>query len=258
MMKLIIVATALLLNLTAQEFIFGVVPQQGPLELSKKWTQVAEYLTEQTGYKIIFKTENSIPSFEKKLYAGEYDFAYMNPYHFIIANQKKGYIAKLRGNEMLTGIIVSQEKNFSPKQLHGKTFLFPAPNAFAATLLTKFEFKYKYNFDIDKDAKVMYVNSHDSVYKGIARGVGDFGGAITRTFENFKNDDDKSKLNIVYKTDSYPSHPIAFNPNMNQAEINKIQEAFIKMPKELASIFSIDSFIKTTNKEYDSIKKFSK
>lgn len=257
-MRIIFVILAIGLHLLAKEFVFGVVPQQGPLELSKKWIQITQYLSNQTGYKIIFKTENSIPLFENKLYAGEYDFAYMNPFHFIIANSKQGYVAKLRGNEMLTGIIVSKEKILNPKELKGKTFLFPAPNAFAATLLTKFEFKHKYNFDIDKDAKVMYVNSHDSVYKGIARDIGDFGGAITRTYENLKNDEDKSKLHIVYKTDSYPSHPIAFHPNMAPEDVNKIQEAFIKMPQELASIFSIDAFVKTTNKEYDLIKKFNK
>lgn len=257
-MKALFFMALLMVGLSAKEFVFGVVPQQGPLELSKKWTQVADYLSKQTGYHIIFKTENSIPAFEQKLYTGKYDFAYMNPFHFIVANEKIGYEAQVRGNKMLTGIIVSTQKELNPKELKGKTFLFPAPNAFAATLLTKFEFKYKYNFDIDKDAKVMYVNSHDSVYKGIARGIGDFGGAITRTYENFKDDADKSKLNIIYKTDSYPSHPIAFHPDMNPAEVTKIQEAFIKMPKELASIFSIDAFVKTTNKEFDSIKKFNK
>ncbi len=70
-----------------KELTFGIVPQQSPLKLSKKWLQITKYLSQKTGIKIIFKTENSIPAFEKKLYKGIYDFSYMNPYHFILANE---------------------------------------------------------------------------------------------------------------------------------------------------------------------------
>jgi phosphonate transport system substrate-binding protein len=150
----------------AQTLTLGVVPQQSPFKLSKKWTQVTQYLSQQMGIEIIFKTESSIPEFEKKLYAGAYDFAYMNPYHFVIAQQKQDYSAKVRANKKIVGILLSKDANLkiSKENLKGKTFLYPAPNAFAATLLTKYELKEKYNLDIEKEAQVLNVNSHDSVY----------------------------------------------------------------------------------------------
>jgi len=240
----------------ANEITLGVVPQQSPLKLSKKWLAITNYLEKETGIKVVFKTERSIPKFEEQLYAGKYDISYMNPYHFIVANKQQGYEAFVRAKKNIVGILLSKEKKveFSVKNLEGKTFLFPAPNAFAATLLPKFELKKEIGFDIDKQAKVLYVNSHDSVYKGVSRGIGYLGGGIIRTFNNFQDKNDKDKLNIVYKTNPYPSHPIAYHPRINKTDIAKIEQAFLTMPKELKKKLSIKEFRKTSTKEFEIIK----
>ncbi len=239
----------------SNEITLGVVPQQSPLKLSKKWLKVTNYLQKETGIKVIFKTEKSIPKFEKELYAGNYDIAYMNPYHFVVANKQKGYEAFTRAKKNIVGIMLSKHKkiDFSAENLKGKTFLFPAPNAFAATLLPKYEMKTKFNFDIDKDANVRYVNSHDSVYKGISREFGDIGGGIVRTFNNFADKNDKDKLNIVYKTSAYPSHPIAAHPRVDKETVNKIQTAFINMPDDIKKVLSIKAFKVTNTQEFDVI-----
>jgi phosphonate transport system substrate-binding protein len=240
----------------ANELTLGIVPQQSPLKLSKKWLKVTKYLKEQTGINVIFKTKSSIPLFEKDLYNGVYDISYMNPYHFTVAKEKQNYTAFVRAKKNIVGIILSKEKkaDFSFDNLKGKTFLFPAPNAFAATLLPKFELKEKFNFDVDKNARVLYVNSHDSVYKGISRGIGYLGGGIVRTFNNFKDETDKDKLNIVYKTNPYPSHPIAYNPRVSKENVDKLTKAFLNMPDEIKTLLSIKQFIKINDSEYDAIK----
>jgi phosphonate transport system substrate-binding protein len=255
-MKKIIALLIIATYAFSTDLVLGVVPQQSPLKLSKKWLQVTSYIKQETGINVIFKTEKSIPSFENKLYKGLYDLAYMNPYHFIVANEKQNYTAFIRAKKNIKGILLSKDENveFSIENLRGKTFLFPAPNAFAATLLTKYELKNKFNFDIDKDAKVLYVNSHDSVYKGISREIGYLGGGIMRTYNNFKNKNDKNKTNIVYETATYPSHPIAFSPRVKKEDVEKIQNAFLNMPEELKSILSIKEFKKTNTAEYDVIK----
>jgi len=239
------------------ELTLGVVPQQSPLKLSKKWIKVTDYLFEATNIKVIFKTEKSIPKFEQELYAGKYDLSYMNPYHFILANKTQNYQAFTRANKNIVGILLAKTKeiDLSPQNLEGKTFLFPAPNAFAATLLPKFELKEKFNFDIEKKARVLYVNSHDSVYKGISRDIGFLGGGIIRTFNNFLDSADKDNIHIVYKTNPYPSHPIAHHPRVTKEDISKLQQAFLNMPEEIKKSLSIKQFKAITSKEYDIIKK---
>ncbi|EJF07680.1 hypothetical protein ThvES_00001540 [Thiovulum sp. ES] len=95
----------------------------------------------------------------------------MNPYHFVIADKRVGFNAVARSKKMIKGIVVANEivNDFSKESFKNRNFLFPAPKAFAATLLTKYEFKKVFGIDIEKDSKVSYVNSHDSVYKGVAR-----------------------------------------------------------------------------------------
>ena len=252
-----IIFILLIASLTfANKLTLGVVPQQSPLKLAKKWSKVTKYLEKETGIKFIFKTEKSIPTFEKKLYNGEYDIAYMNPYHFVVANHKQDYSAFTRANKNIVGILLAKDKNtkLTKENLRGKKFLFPAPNAFAATLLTKFELRKKLDFDIDKDAKVLYVNSHDSVYKGISRNVGLVGGGIVRTYNNFKDKNDKEKINIIYKTNKYPSHPIASHPRVNKEIVTKIQNAFLNMPEDIKKTLSIKKFKVSNTQEFEIIK----
>lgn len=256
MFRKLFLISILSISIFANELVLGVVPQQSPLKLAKKWLAITQYLEKETGIKVIFKTEQSIPKFEKQLYAGKYDISYMNPYHFIVANEQQNYKAFVRAKKNIVGILLSKDQkvDFTTKNLEGKTFLFPAPNAFAATLLPKFELKKDIGFDIDKQARVLYVNSHDSVYKGIAREIGFLGGGIIRTYNNFKDKNDKDKLNIVYKTKPYPSHPIAYHPRVEKSDVQKIQEAFLNMPVELKKKLSIKQFRKTDTKEFDIIK----
>ena len=255
-MKKLIIILLLVSYSMSLELTLGVVPQQSPLKLAKKWIPVTDYLYKQTGIKVNFKTQSSIPKFEKELYSGNYDIAYMNPYHFTQANKKQNFTAFIRAKKNIVGILLAKEESIelSKKNLEGKTFLFPAPNAFAATLLIKFELKEKYGFDIDEDANVLYVNSHDSVYKGISRDIGYTGGGIIRTFNNFKNKNDKDKIDIVYKTSKYPSHPIAYHPRVKKEIIQKLEDAFLKMPKSIKKNLSINNFIATNNKEFEVIK----
>ena len=92
-MKKLLLIPLLAIASFSTEISLGVVPQQSPLKLSQKWTKITEYLNKETGLKVIFKTKNSIPKFEEELYKGNYDISYMNPYHFIVANEKQGYEA---------------------------------------------------------------------------------------------------------------------------------------------------------------------
>lgn len=256
-MKIFFILFVSILALFAKEkeIVFGVVPQQSPLILSKKWMPIMEELSKSIGRKVVFKTEPSIPKFEQALYDAQYDISYMNPYHFVIANKKQGYLAIARASQMIQGIVVAN-KNFKLdlNNIRGSKFLFPAPNAFAATLLTKYELMKKYGIDVDKECEVLYVNSHDSVYKAIARNIGDLGGGINRTFENLSDEPTKENLKVVYETDKYPSHAIAINPKLDSKLQKKIQEAMLKISPQLLKELNIEKIIETSSKEYDSVK----
>ena len=70
---------------------FGIVPQQSAGKLAGLWTPILTYLSRKTGYAIHFKTARDIPTFERRLAAGDYDLAYMNPYHYTVFSRRPGY-----------------------------------------------------------------------------------------------------------------------------------------------------------------------
>lgn len=242
--------------LSAKVLVFGVVPQQSPMDMIKDWQPVITYLENATGEKIVLKVERSIPEFEKVLYSGGYDIAYMNPYHYVVAHKRQGYDAKVRDEKNIVGILVTRKNSgfADPSMLKGKEFLFPAPDAFAATLLTKYELLKKYGIDVNKEKKYRYVNSHDSVYKGIARNIGDVGGGIERTFTNLEDKETKESLVILYKTKAYPSHPFAFHPSMPEKLKLKMTKAIIEIPGHFVSALSMKRLKETDDNEFDSVR----
>lgn len=243
-------------TLFAKVLTFGVVPQQSAMEMIKEWQPMVSYLEKATGEKIVLKVERSIPEFEKVLYSGGYDIAYMNPYHYVVAHKRKGYSARVRDEKNLVGIVVARKADgiSDISILKGKRFLFPAPDAFAATLLIKYELLKKYGIDINKEKNYRYVNSHDSVYKGVSRGIGDGGGGIERTFNDLQDKETKESLVVLYKTKPYPSHPFAFHRAMTGELKEKMAKAIVDMPQEFLVLLSMKHLRETDDAEFDSVR----
>lgn len=123
---------------------FGIVPQQAASKLAMLWGPVLGYLSGKTGFELVFKTAPNIPEFERRVRAGEYDLAYMNPYHFTVFNRAPGYRAMARqAGARIKGIIVVRRDDTvrDLAGLAGTELAFPAPAAFAATLLPQAELR---------------------------------------------------------------------------------------------------------------------
>jgi phosphonate transport system substrate-binding protein len=250
--------TAVILCTTgfSKTFTVGIVPQQSQLAIAKDWKPIIDYLETTTGDTFILKTERSIPEFEKVFYSGGYDIAYANPYHYVIAHKKRGYIAAVRDEKNLVGILVTKKAGpiTSVAMLRGKRFLFPAPDAFAATLVIKYELFRQYGIDLERDKTFSYVNSHDSVYKGVARDIGDAGGGIERTLSDLDDKETRDSLVILHKTKAYPSHPIAFKPTVSQTDQAKITKALLNTPAELLVPLKIKRLIEIKDSQYDTVR----
>lgn len=204
----------------------GVVPQQSAKVLAKLWTPISQYLSAKTGYKINFSTAKDIPTFEKRLLAGEYDIAYMNPYHFTVFNQKPGYqaIAKEQSKRIKGIIVVPKDSAVTElSELDGQTLAFPAPAAFAASVLPRAKMRAD---GINISPK--YVSSHDSVYLSVARGFFPAGGGVIRTLNN-TDAAVKEKLKILWTTPGYTPHAVAVHPRLGGQAAKSIQSALLGM-----------------------------
>lgn len=191
---------------------FAVVPQQSATQLAEGWTPVLSWLSKSSMLNLQFVTAPDVPSFEQRLAAGEYDIAYMNPYHYTVFSAQPGYRALVRAKgERIKGILVVQKdspiKDLS--DLAGKTLAFPRPAAFAASLLVQAELRGR-----GIAFTPMVVKSHNSVYRSVAKGIFAAGGGVPRTFD-LLDGTVRDDLRVLWETREFTTHAIASRPGLD-------------------------------------------
>lgn len=203
----------------------GIVPQQSAAQLAENWGPLLAHLSAKTGATFRFATAPSIPEFEKRLDRGEYDFAYMNPYHFVVFHDNPGYLPLVRENKQIRGILVVKAGSplKSVEEISGSTVFFPAPAAFAATILPQAELSRQ-----GVRITPRYVSSHDSVYMGVAKGLAAVGGGIERTFGMIEPELRK-ELRILWKTRGYTPHAFAAHPSVPEPLRNSVRDAWLQL-----------------------------
>lgn len=205
---------------------FGIVPQQTPSVLARNWYPFLTYLSERLPFDLRFATAPSIPEFERRLSEGRYDVAYMNPYHYIHFHETTGYQALARERDKrLSGVIVVRRDSHIKRlqQLDQATLALPAPAAFAASMLPRSLLPAK-----GIRPKVDYVNSHDSVYLAVSKGLFDAGGGVMRTLNN-QPETVRDQLRVLWRTPGFTPHAFASHPRVPEACRRALLKALVDL-----------------------------
>jgi phosphonate transport system substrate-binding protein len=239
-----------------ETLVFGVVPQQAPKTLAERWQPLIDYMNRETGLNIKFETAKDIPTFESRLADGKYDIAYMNPFHFVVFNEKAHYRAFAREKEKrIEGIIVVPTASgiTSVEQLQGIEMAFPAPAAFAATIIPLSYLQHQGISVIPR-----YVHSHDSVYLNLAKGFFVAGGGIVRTLDTTP-ESVASALTVLWKSDGYTPHAFAAHTNVADSDIAAILKSLDLLSndiknKEVLSNLGFDKIIPAVDSDWDDVR----
>lgn len=204
----------------------GVVPQQAAGALARTWGPLLAEVGRRAGVTLDFRTAPDIPAFEARLAAGDYDLAYMNPYHYTVYSSAPGYraFARQRG-EGLRGILVVRKD--APireiAQLQGLSVAFPAPAAFAASVLPQAALR-----QAGVRVEPVYVRSHESVYLAVARGLYPAGGGIERTLAATAPEV-REQLRVLWRTEPYTPHALAAHPRADRALVARVRDALVAL-----------------------------
>ena len=230
---LIAFATALSLSvpvIAADNYIVGGVPQFATQIISSTWEPLLEEIAAKTGDTFELVIETDITQFEVAFERGDYDIAYMNPWHAVIAFETQGYVPIVKdGANSLKGIlIVKADSEISEvSQLDNAEIAFPSPNALSASLLMRTELATLHGLTVTP----LYVRTHPSVYLNVALGKSLAGGGVLRTLRA-QPQSLQDQVKIIYETREVSPHPIVAHPSISLEARLKIANALLEIAAE--------------------------
>lgn len=216
-------------QLSTKVYTFDVVPQLPAAKIYTTWSPLLQRIGQDAGLCFELRVSPSIPEFEQRFLKGESDFAFLNPYHAVLAYQKKKYQPLLAdAQDLLTGILVVRSDNSikSLNDLKGKTVAFPAPNSFAASLLIRAELA-KQKIDIHP----VFVKTHSNVYRSVINKDALAGGGVNNTLDN-EAPEVRHQLRVLYETPAYTPHPIATHPSVTSEVRERFLKAMVKLTQD--------------------------
>jgi len=208
---------------------FDVVPQLTAAKIYTTWSPLLQRVGQESGLCFELRVSPTIPEFEQKLLKGEPAFVYLNPYHAVLAYQKQKYQPLLADSEdLLTGILVVRADSpiKSLDELKGQNVAFPAPNAFAASLLIRAELEKK-KINITPN----FVKTHSNVYRSVIGKDTVAGGGVNNTLDN-EAPEVRQQLRVLFETTAYTPHPVATHPSVPVAVRDRFLKAMLKLTQD--------------------------
>ena len=209
----------------AQARTVGIVPQLPPAEVFSRWRPVLQRLGQRAGLCFELVVPVSIPRFEQDLQQGRYDYAFMNPYHQVMVQQRYQPLVR-DGATLLRGILVVRRDSSitSLQQLNGAKIAFPSPNAFAASLLIRAHLRQQ-----GVAFTPIYLKTHSNVYRAVAIDQVKAGGGVNNTL-NREPVELRERLRVLYTTPGYPAHPFSARRDLDPAEVSRVEQAWLRVP----------------------------
>lgn len=240
--------------IATESYSFGVVPQFEARRLSEIWLPILAELERRTGYHFEMVGSPRIPEFESAFVQGGFDFAYMNPYHALVAGDRQGYRALVRdgGRQLFGVLVVAKDAPYKTvADLAGQTIAFPAPNALGAALLMRADLHR--NFSLRYVAS--YVSTHSSAYLNVLLGEAEAAGGVMATL-NRQDTYIRENLRVLYETTHLPPHPVMVHPRVSTEVADAVRRAFLDMAytKEGAAMLAqvpIRELIGASQDEYE-------
>ena len=244
--------------------VLAVHPYLPAEELKKKFTPLANYLSNQTGMKINVKIGSSYDEHIQYIGQDKVDIAYMGPASYVnMTNQfgSKPLLARLEieGHPWFQGnIITRNDSNINTlEDLKGKHIAFGDPNSTMSYIIPHHMLT-KAGVFTDPLTKYQFLYSHNNVALGVLSGDFDAGAVKPEVFKKFE----KKGLRTVTLTPRISEHLFITRSNLPVNDIEKLRHAMLNIKHSdegmaaLASIKkNITGLVKTSNDDYENLRK---
>ena len=243
-------------TIPARTYSFSIVPQHKAADLAARWVPLLQHLGARTGLRLEFRTARDIPTFEQQLAQGEYDFAYMNPFQYVLFQQKSGYrtLARQRTHSLRGIVVVRADSSYRTLQdLEGQALAFPAPSAFAASIVTRAQLRAE-----SIRTTPSFVVSHDSVYYGVVNRLFAGGGGAPETLDRL-DPAVRAQLRVLWTSTEYTPHAFAVHARVPADIAETLRQALIETSrdprgKQLLAAVGLTELVAANDKEYESVR----
>jgi phosphonate transport system substrate-binding protein len=192
------------------EYIVGIHPLHNPQRLMELYGPIVDYMNRKIP-EAHFKLEASrnYEEFEKKLYAGHFDFAMPNPYQ-TVRSIDHGYrtFGKMGDDEVFRGIILIRRDSgiHDVADLKGKSVSYPAKTALAATMMPQY-YLHTHGLDVNRDLDNRYVGSQESSIMNVLGGDVAAGATWPVPWNAFvaEHPDMAAQLEVKWQTSTLPN-----------------------------------------------------
>ena len=240
----------------ARAYTVGVTPQFEARRLFEIWRPILDAVEKESGVKLTLRGSATIQEYEQQYFAGQFDFAYVNPYLIAVKNPM-GYVPLVRdhGNGLTGVVVVRKNSPFrTPKDLDGKIVAFPAPDAVVACLFVRAQLESEYGVHVVP----RFVRSHDSTYLNVLTGDTDAAGGAMSTLER-QPPEIRSMLRILMTTKETAPIPFVASPTVPEDVRERVRKAFLQLGatdsgREMLAKIPISRIGSASAADYESIR----
>ncbi len=244
----------------------GIHPLHNPKRLFEVYAPLVDLFNANIpNVKFVLEASKNYEEFDKKLYAGKFDFAMPNPFQTINA-LKHGYhvFAKMGDDESFRGIILVRVdtgiKHIS--DLKGKVVAYPAPTALAGTLMPQYYLQ-THGLNINTDIENIYVGSQESSIMNVLNRKVAAGATWTLPWKAFiKNDPELAQqLEVKWQTESLINNSWVARNDMPTEIIKKITDVLLHLAdtsegKNILATIPISNFEAANDETYKPVEAF--
>ncbi|MFZ3087761.1 MAG: phosphate/phosphite/phosphonate ABC transporter substrate-binding protein [Methylotenera sp.] len=249
-----------------KEYVVGIHPLHNPQRLIEVYGPIVEYINlhiPEARFRL--EASRNYEEFDKKLYAGHFDFAMPNPYQTVRA-LKHGYhvFAKMGDDEEFRGIILVRKDSGIRKvsDLKGKTVSYPAKSALAATMMPQY-YLHTHGIDVNRDIENHYVGSQESSILNVFRGHVAAAATWPLPWKSFSAEHPEmaSQLEVKWQTAPLQNNSWVVRHDVPQLIVNKFKMRLLSLNdspegKRMLARLPISRFEPATNDTYRPVVNF--
>lgn len=245
---------------TDKPYVFGVFPYLPPRELEKVFAPMAADFSKLLGREVEFVSSTSYEIFAKNIGAQMFDIAFVQPFDYVAAADKFGYVPLATRSEVLKALIVTTRDSAvkSIADLRGKTVSLPPEDA-AVSHLTRIHLR-KNGLIPGRDVTLSHFRSHMSCLQQVLIESTVACGTAAPALRYF-NGRMNVEMRVIGESDAIPHTLFTAHPRVAEADRERLRERILawgKTPegKELLARGKLSEFIPVTDAAYDVVRKF--